>query len=98
MFLDKTDIFNTPKLRYYELRRKFQEKYLNPQVWNHEYGSRESIQAYHALLVYLEKTEVFADEDDELKNDIPTDNKHLVFRYLPLPMEEKKELIDFVKP
>ena len=96
MFLDENDVFDTPVLRYYALKRKFQERYLNPQAWNNGYGTREYIEAYHDLLVYIEKTEEFREEDPDLKNEIPVDNEHLVLRYLPLPMKIKEELNDFV--
>ena len=96
MFLDENDVFDTPVLRYYALKRKFQERYLNPQAWNNGYGTREYIEAYHDLLIYIEKTEKFREEDFGLKTEIPVDNEHLVLRYLPLPMEIKKELNDFV--
>ena len=87
MILDKNDIFDTPRLRYYKLKREFQEKYLNPQAWSHGYGSREDIQAYHDVLVYIEKTEEFREEDLCLKNDIPIGNEYLGIRYLSLPMK-----------
>ena len=98
MTLDKNDIFDTPRLRYYKLKREFQEKYLNPQAWSHGYGSREDIQAYHDVLVYIEKTEEFREEDLCLKNDIPINNEHLVKRYLPLPMKVNEELNDIIGP
>ena len=99
MILDKNDIFDTPRLRYYELKREFQEKYLNPRVWNQGYGTREDIEAYHGVLEYIEKTEEFREVEDLcLKNDIPTDNEHLVLRYLPLPMKVKKELYEIINP
>ena len=94
MFLDKKNVFDTPTLRYYELKREFQERYLNPQVWNKGYGTREDIEAYDDVLAYIKKTEEFRDEDPILKTDIPIDNEHLVLRYLPLPMKIKEELID----
>ena len=50
------------------------------------------------LLVYIEKTEEFREEDPDLKNEIPVDNEHLVLRYLPLPMEIKEQLNEFVTP
>ena len=96
MFLDENDVFDTPVLRYYELKRKFQECYLNPQAWNNGYGTREYIEAYHDLLVYIGKTEEFCEEDLDLKTEIPVDNEHLILRYIPFPMEIKKELNDFV--
>ena len=98
IFHDRNEIFDTPTLRYYELKRKFQEHYLNPQAWNNGYGTREYIEAYHDMLVYMEKTEEFREEDPDLKNEIPVDNEHLVLRYLPLPVEIKEELNDFVNP
>ena len=90
MFLDKKNVFETPTLRYYELKREFQERYLNPQVWNKRYGTREYIEAYDDVLAYIEKTEKFRDEDLSLKTNIPTDNEHLILRYLPLPMKIKE--------
>ena len=98
MFLDRNDIFDTPTLQYYELIRKFQEKYMNPQAWNNRYGSREYIKAYHDVLVYIKKTEEFREDDLDLKTEIPIDNEHLFFRYLPLPVKVKEELIEFVNP
>ena len=98
IFHDRNEIFDTPTLRYYELKRKFQEHYLNPQAWNNGYGTREYIETYHDMLVYMEKTEEFREEDPDLKNEIPVDNEHLVLRYLPLPVEIKEELNDFVNP
>ena len=98
MFLDKFDVFDTPTLRYYKVKREFQERYLNPQVWNKGYGSREDIKAYHEVLVYIEKTEELRDEDLDLKTEIPTDIEHLVFRYLPLPVKIRQEMFEFVNP
>ena len=98
MFLNKNDVFDTPTLRYYKVKREFQERYLNPQVWNKGYGSREDIKAYHEVLVYIEKTEELRDEDLDLKTEIPTDNEHLVFRYLPLPVKIRQDMFEFVNP
>ena len=44
MFLDENkNIFDTPQLMYYELRKEFVRKYLNPSAWKHEYGTKGSI-------------------------------------------------------
>ena len=58
---DGNDIFDTPRLRYYKLRKEFYRKYLNPKAWDHEFDSKEIVQAYHDLLQFLEKTEAFRD-------------------------------------
>ena len=34
IFLYVNDVLDTPVLRYYALKRKFQERYLNPKAWN----------------------------------------------------------------
>ena len=70
--------------------------YLSPSAWNHEYGSRQSVQAYHDLLYYLKVTEEFRGKYYWLSADILTDNIHLVFRDLPLPLKRREALIDYV--
>ena len=86
MFLDEDkSLFDTPRLKYYELRNEFDRKYLNPAVWKHKYGTKESIRSYNNLLRYLEKTEEFRELDLSLSTDIPTDNVHLVLDMLPFP-------------
>ena len=79
MLLDENqDLFNTPTLMYYSLKKEFDRKYLNLKLWKHEYGTKESIRSYDDLLRYLEKTEEFRDLDNSLKTSIPSDNVHLV--------------------
>ena len=97
MLLDENqDLFNTPTLMYYSLKKEFDRKYLNPQLWKHEYGTKESIRSYDDLLRYLEKTEEFRDLDNSLKTSIPSDNVHLVLYVLPLPPKRREDLFDFV--
>ena len=93
---DGNDIFDTARLRYYKLRKEFDRKYLNPKVWDHEFDSKEIVQAYHDLLQFLEKTEAFRDLTKSLNTDIPVDNVHLVLDDLPLPLELQEELIEYV--
>ena len=52
--------------------------FLNPSAWNHAYGSRQIIQAYHDLLYYLEKTKPLRGLDPTLSSDILADNIYLV--------------------
>ena len=73
-------------MRYYKLQGEFRKIYLNPRAWNHEFGSKQSVQAYHDLLYYLEMTEQFREQCEVLSTAIPTDNIHLVLRDLPLPL------------
>ena len=96
IFDTTTDVFDTPKIRYSKLKGDFRRMYLNPRAWNHEYGSRQSVQAYHDLLYYLKVTEEFRGKYDWLSADILTDNIHLVFRDLPLPLKRREALIDYV--
>ena len=97
MVFDKTtDVFDTPKIRYYKLKGDFRRIYLNPRAWNHKYGSRQSVQAYHDLLYYLEVTEEFRGENKALLTEILTDNIHLVFYDLPLPPKYREQLIEYV--
>ena len=57
MFLDEDEsLFDTPRLKYYELRNEFDRKYLNPAVWKYKYGTKESIRSYNDLLRYLQKS------------------------------------------
>ena len=93
---DGNDMFDTPRLRYYKLRKEFDKKYLNPKAWDHEFDTREIVQAYHDLLQFLEKTQSFRDLTKSLKTDIPVDNVHLVLDDLPLPLELRKELVEYV--
>ena len=96
VFDTTTDIFDTPKIRYYKLKGDFRRMYLNPRAWNHEYGSRQSVQAYHDLLYYLEVTEEFRGQNSGLFTDILSDNLHLVFHDLPLPLRYREQLIEYV--
>ena len=90
MFLDKNqDLFNTPTLMYYSLKKEFDRKYLNPKLWMHEYGTKESIRSYDDLLRYLEKTEEFRDLDNSLKTSILSENVHFVLCVLPLPPKRR---------
>ena len=97
MFLDEDEsLFDTPRLKYYELRNEFDRKYLNPAVWKYKYGTKESIRSFNDLLRYLEKTEEFRELDLSLSTDIPTDNVHLVLDILPFPRKLREDLIDHV--
>ena len=96
VFDTTTDVFDTPKIQYYKLKGDFRRMYLNPRAWNHEYGSRQSVQAYHDLLYYLEVTEKFRGQNKALLTEILTDNIHLVFYDLPLPLRYREELIEYV--
>ena len=96
MFFDQQNIFNTPRLRYYELIEGFKRKYLNPKAWDYECDSKEIVQAYHDLLEFLEKTESFRNLSRSLKDDIPIDNINLVLDDLPLPPRRREELIEYV--
>ena len=96
IFDTKVDIFNTPRMRYYKLQGEFRKIYLNPRAWNHEFGSRQSVQAYHDLLYYLEMTEQFREQCEVLSTAIPTDNIHLVLRDLPLPLQLREMLGDYI--
>ena len=70
--------------------------YLNPRAWNQEYGSRQSVQAYHDLLYYLELTEEYRGQNAGLFTEILSDNIHLVFHDLPLPLRYREQLIEYV--
>ena len=96
MFLDENkNIFDTPQLMYYELRKEFVRKYLNPRAWKHEYGTKGSIQAYDVLLRYLEKTEELRDPDDSsFLQEIQSDNIRLVLNDLPFPPNRREEMHD----
>ena len=83
-----SDIFDTPRLRYPELQKNFRLMYLKPSAWDHEYGFMQSVQAYHDLLYYLEKTEEFRCQDVRLSTYIPTDNVNLVFHDLPFSLKD----------
>ena len=96
VFDTTTDVFDTPKIQYYKLKGDFRRMYLNPRAWNQEYGSRQSVQAYHDLLYYLEVTEEFRGQNAGLSTDILTDNIHLVFHDLPLPLRYREQLIEYV--
>ena len=96
MFFDKENIFDTPRLRYYQLKEEFEGKYLNPKAWDFECDSKEIIQAYQDLLEYLEKTDQFRNVNRSLYNEIPTDNVNLVVSYLPFPPKRREELIEFL--
>ena len=91
-----TDIFDTPRLRYDKLRKEFNRKYLDPKAWDYENDSREIVQAYHDLLQFLEKTESFRDLTMSLNTDIPVDNVHHVFDYLPLTQNQHDDLLEYV--
>ena len=91
-----TDEVDTPKTRYYKLKGDFRKIYLNPAAWNHEYGSKQSIQAYHDLLYYLKITEQFRSQSRALSIDVPSDNIYLVSHELPFPEKLYEELIDYV--
>ena len=92
--MESQDLFNTPTLMYYSLKKEFDRKYLNPKLWKHEYGTKESIQSYDDLLRYLEKTKEFCDLDNSLKTSIPSENVHLVLYVLPLPPKRREDLFD----
>ena len=97
MLLDENEnLFNTPTLMYYALKKEFDRKYLNPKLWRYNYGTKESIRSYDDLLRYLEKTEQFRDLDPSLRNSIATDNVHLVLYVLPLTRKLREDLIDNV--
>ena len=96
MFFDKENIFDTPRLRYYQLKEEFEGKYLNPKAWDFECDTKEIIQAYQDLLDYLEKTDQFRNVNRSLYNEIPTDNVNLVVSYLPFPPKRREELIEFL--
>ena len=91
--VDKMDIFDTPQLRYDKFRKEYDRKYLNPKAWDYEFNSKELVQAYHDLLQFLEGTESFGELDESLRTDIPVDNVHLVLDDLPLPLDQREELI-----
>ena len=76
MIFDTTE---TPKSRYSKLKEDFRRKYLNPRAWNHEYGSRQCLQAYRDLLYYRRKAKQFRDHP---ALDILTDNIHLILHYI----------------
>ena len=90
------DIFDTPELRYGKLRREFDKKYLNPKAWDHEFDTKEIVQAYHDLLDFLEKTESFRELTEGLNTDIPVDNVHLVLDDLPFTVKQREDLITYV--
>ena len=97
MFLDKNpDLFNTPRLRYYNMRKAFDRKFLNPKVWKYKYGTKRNIQCYDNLLRSLEKTEEFCDLDPSLSTSIQTDNINLILDDLPLPRKRREELHDYM--
>ena len=85
VFDTTTDVFDTPKTRYFKMKGEFRKMYLNSKAWNHEYCSRQTIQAYHDLHYYLEKTEEFRRQSLALSKIITADNIYLVFSELPLP-------------
>ena len=90
------DIFDTPQLRYDKFRKEYDRKYLNPKAWDYEFDSKELIQAYHDLLQFLEDTESFRELTESLRTDIPVDNVHLVLDDLPLPLNQREELIKYM--
>ena len=96
IFDTKVDVFNTPRMRYYKLQGEFRKIYVNPRAWNHEFGSRQSVQAYHDLLSYLDMTEQFREQCEVLSTAIPTDNIHLVLHDLPLPLNLREGLGDYI--
>ena len=96
MNFNANNIFDTPQLRYVKLRKEFDKKYLNPKAWDHEYDTKESVQAYHDLLRFLENTEAFRDLTESLSTDIPFDNVHLVLDDLPFTLKQREDLITYV--
>ena len=96
VFDTTTDVFDTPKTRYFKMKGDFRKMYLNPKAWNHESGSRQIVQAYHDLLYYLEKSEEFRRRSRVIRKIILIDNISLVFSELPLPQNLYENLVDFV--
>ena len=96
MAFEENDIFDTPQRKYDKLRKEFYRKYLNPKAWDHDFDTKEMVQAYHAVLEFLEKTEAFRDLTRSLYAAIPTDNLHLVLGDLPLPEKRREELMEYV--
>ena len=96
VFDTTTDVFDTPKTRYFKMKGDFRKIYLNPKAWNHESGSKQIVQAYHDLLYYLEKTEEFRRQCRVLKKNILSDNTSLVFSELPFPQNLYDNIINHV--
>ena len=51
MFFDQKDIFDTPWLRYYQLKENFDSKYLNPKASNYEHNTKEIVQEDQLLRI-----------------------------------------------
>ena len=59
MNFNANNIFDTPQLRYVKLRKEFDKKYLNPKAWDHEFDTKERVQAYHDHLKFLRTPSLF---------------------------------------
>ena len=53
MAFEENDIFDTPQRKYDKLRKEFYRKYLNPKAWDHDFDTKEIVQAYHDVLEFL---------------------------------------------
>ena len=86
-------LFNTPRLKYLSLKKRFFSRFLDPKVWG-ELGSKELVIAISGLLEYLEETMNLADEFPNLLSDVIVDNKNLLLgRVLPFPAKLYEQLI-----
>lgn len=88
------EIFQTPVLKYMNVRRQFLQKYAHPKSWG-TYGSKQQVIALTALLDYFRETVKLAQLYPELENDIHVDNRKLVMkRIVQLPRKLHEEMIE----
>ena len=86
--LEKPELFNTPMLRYLNIKRTFLEKFLDKGVWEGDFGSRELVIALDGVLDYFQKTSDLAEEFPQVLDSVANANKNLVLQHvLPLPLK-----------
>ena len=92
--LEKPELFNTPMLRYLNIKRTFLEKFLDKGVWEGEFGSRELVIALDGVLDYFQKTSDLAEEFPQVLDSVANENKNLVLQHvLPLPLKLYEQLL-----
>ena len=77
---EDVDVFETPTLQYLRMKKKFLQKYVNPESWGTR-GSKQQVIAITALLNYFKETKELAQlypEKTWLQTYIIVDNKNLV--------------------